>query len=370
MRLVAYAAFTMVKHDSEPAPTGSLRRVTINDIATRAGVSTAAVSYALNDRPGVGLDTRVKIKQIATTMGWRPNHAARSLQAARVNAIGMVLQRARRPHEELSSFMLRFLDGVNSRLSEHGDMLLLHAVHDSESEQAVYQQWFAERRVDAVVLVNPTVDDPRLPLIERLGLPAVVAGDTRGRSVIPAVWTDDADALALAVSHLVGLAHRRIAWVGGQPNLIHSHIRHTAFTQTMQARGLAADLNFEPADDVAETALLTMLLHRPDPPSAIIYEHHISALRALNELRVRGVDVPTDMSLMTWDDDPICRLTTPTLTSLRRDAFDYGQVVGGHLLTLLAGGPVGNLCGARSAAIARQSTAVANPRRPPGAAAS
>jgi DNA-binding LacI/PurR family transcriptional regulator len=234
-------------------------------------------------------------------------------------------------------------------------------VRDPAAEMAVYRQWFAERRVDAAVMVNPTVADPRLPLLEQLGLPCVIVGDTRGVSEIPAVWTDDAEATDLAVAHLVELGHRRIAWVGGQATLLHSSIRQTAFRAAIGARGLATDLLFEAADDAATDAVLARLLGQPDRPTAIIFEHQIAAMRGLNQLRERGLDVPTDVSVMSWDDDPLCRLTNPTLTALRRDAFDYGQVVGTHLLALLAGEPVGNLRGTRSAAIARRSTGPAPP---------
>ena len=353
----------MVTHDADPLVGRRLRRVTINDIAARAGVSAAAVSYALNDRPGVGPQTRDKIKQIATVMGWRPNHAARSLQAARTHAVGFVMQRPTSPHDELAGFMQRLLDGLNSRLSEHDEMLLLHTVHDVESEMSVYQRWYAEHRVDAAVVVNPTVDDARLPLLERLGLPCVIVGDTRGVSPIPAVWTDDADATELAVAHLAGLGHRRIAWIGGQPTMLHSSIRQGAFSKAMSIRGLRDDLMFDPAGEAATDALLADLVGRRRPPTAMIFEHDIAALRALNQLRLLGLSVPADVSVMSWDDHPVCRLTNPTLTALRRDAFDYGQVVGGHLLALLAGDPVGDLCGTKSATIARQSTGPVPARR-------
>lgn len=314
-----------------------MARVTIADIARRANVSTSAVSYALNDRPGVGEATRRDILAIAESMGWRPNRAARSLQAARANAVGLIFLRDKDSAEETSSFLLRFLDGVESELSEHDIVLVVHAVPDHAAEIDVYQRWYAESRVDGTILINPVVDDLRLPAVVKLGMPAVVVGDVRGHSPLPAVWTDDTEAATLAVEHLIGLGHRRIARVGGQVELLHTRIRKAAFSQALAAAGLGGDLNVDNATEEDAERVTRRLLARKSPPTAILYEGDTMAMRALVTLRELGVSVPKDLSVMVWDDSPLCRLAYPSLTALRRDAFRYGRLVAAHLVTRLSG---------------------------------
>lgn len=337
-------------------------RVTIADIAKKAKVSTSAVSYALNDRPGVGEATRKKILRIARDMGWRPNSAARSLQAARAHAVGLVFQRSTDPAAESSGFMLRFLDGVQSRLSDHGVVLVLRTVHDRAAEIAVHEQWYAESRVDGIVLVNPTVDDPRLPALERLArreLPSVVVGDTRACSSLPAVWTDDAEAATLAVQHLAALGHKRIARVGGMTDLLHTRIRRDAFAAAMRAAGLGVDLSVDDATEDDADRVTRDLLGRRRPPTAILYEGDTMAMRALVTLRTLRIRVPADLSVLVWDDSPLCRLAYPPLSALRRDAFAYGQVVSDHLLALLAGKRVADRRGTVAEMVVRESTATA-----------
>ena len=333
-----------------------MTRVTIADIARQANVSTSAVSYALNGRPGVGEATRQEILTIARNMGWRPNQAARALQAARAHAAGLVFLRAKDTAEESSGFLLRFMDGIESELSEHDTVLVIHAVHEISAEIEVYERWYAEHRVDGVVVINPVVDDPRLPALLQVGLPAVVAGDIRGSSPLPAVWTDHAEAATLAVEYMVSLGHHRIARVGGALDYLHTRIRSDAFGKAIAAAGLPGDLCIDNATQHDAERITRRLLSRKRPPTAILYETDTMAMRGLTTLRELGISVPADLSVMVWEDSPMCRLAYPPLTALRRDAFNYGRLVAAHLLTRLSGQPVTDRRGTVAEIQVREST--------------
>ena len=112
------------------------RRVTIRDIAERAGVSKGAVSYALNDRPGLSDATRARILAIAEELGWYPNSAARALSAARANACGLVLARPVRTRA-VEPFFSEFIAGVESELSARSIALTIQLAEDIEAELAV-----------------------------------------------------------------------------------------------------------------------------------------------------------------------------------------------------------------------------------------
>ena len=112
------------------------RRVTIRDIAERAGVSKGAVSYALNGLPGVSDDTRERILSIADELGWYPNRAARALSAARADACGLVLARPARTLA-LEPFFMEFIAGVEVELSSRSVALTLQLVEDIRDEIAV-----------------------------------------------------------------------------------------------------------------------------------------------------------------------------------------------------------------------------------------
>jgi DNA-binding LacI/PurR family transcriptional regulator len=331
------------------------RRVTIADIAREAEVSTSAVSYALNGRRGVSPRTRERILVLARDLGWRPHSAARALKAARAGAVGLLLAGQEEAFGEEAFFLLRFLAGLEGALAGRGVALVLHTVPDRSAENAVYEQWYAERRVDGMIVLNPVVDDPRLRFLEKLGLPAVVIGDTRDISPLPAVWTDDLESAALAVEHLVTLGHTRNARVGGPLDLVHSGIRKRGFREAMRRAGLSCDLDVDTEYQVEPTTHELLRVSRR--PTAIIYESEIMAMQALSVMRAEGLDVPGDISVLAWDDSLYCRLVHPRLTALHRDIFNYGRLAAAHLLDVLDGQPARDLQGTVTELAVRESTA-------------
>src|SRR4051812_48906476 len=140
------------------------RRPTISDVAAKAGVSKGAVSFALNDRPGVAPETRDRILAVARELGWTPSHRARALAASRALAVGLVIAR---PPETLGAdpFFPRFIAGIESALARLGQSLLLQVVPDLDRELAGYRRLASEGRVDGVFLTDLRVDDPRPALL-------------------------------------------------------------------------------------------------------------------------------------------------------------------------------------------------------------
>ena len=121
---------------------------------------------------------------------------------------------------------MELISGVEAELSARSYALTLQVVADHDAEIAVYRRWWAERRVDGVLLCDLRADDQRIPVLEELGLPAVVIGGPGGTGALASVWSDDAAALTETVEYLVALGHRRIARVGGLPNLLHTEHPH------------------------------------------------------------------------------------------------------------------------------------------------
>jgi DNA-binding LacI/PurR family transcriptional regulator len=318
------------------------RRITISDIAERAGVSKGAVSYALNGRPGVSNATRERILAIAAELGWYPNRAARSLSAARANSCGLVLARPARILA-LEPFFMEFIAGVEAELSARSIGLTLQLVEDIHEEVELYRRWWAERRVDGTLMVDPRVDDPRVDELTRLGLPAVIVGRPLPDGVLPAVWSDEAAMMSEVVRYLAALGHRRIARVAGPNDFVHTLARTDAFERIVHALGLMGEVvetDFTPESGARATR---GLLSTPAPPSAVVYESDLLAVAGLGVAQQIGFAVPGDLSIVAWDDSLVCQVVHPPLTAISRDISAYGAAAAKRLLASIEAQSGGDL---------------------------
>ena len=310
------------------------RRATISDIAKRAGVSKGAVSYALNNRPGLSDGTRERILAIAEELGWYPNRAARSLSAARADACGLVLARPAKMLA-LEPFFMELLAGVEAELSTRSIALTIQLVDDLRGEIAVYRRWWGERRVDGILMVDPRIDDPRVGELVLLGLPAVVIGGPLADGALPSVWHDEFSPIAEVVHYLAALGHTRIARVAGVGAFVHTAARTAAFRDVMNSLSLppqVASTDFTPESGARETR---RLLTSRERPTAIIYDSDVLAVTGLGVAQQMGFSVPGDLSVVGWDDSLLCQVVHPPLTAVSRDITAYGAEAGRRLLAAI-----------------------------------
>ncbi|MGW1226958.1 LacI family DNA-binding transcriptional regulator [Streptomyces sp. NPDC001478] len=332
-------------------------RPTIADIARRAGVSKVAVSYALNDRPGVSPATRAAIKAIAQEIGWQPNSAARALTGARADAVGLALCRPARLLG-VEPFFMELISGIESELAPRGRALLLQVVDGPEQELEVCRRWWGEGRVDGVFLADLRADDPRVAGVAGLGLPAVVIGHPSAAGPLPAVWSDDHTAVRDTVTYLAALGHRSVARVAGLPGLNHTELRDRAQREICAELGLGAPVIVHTDYSGEEGAHATRrLIASARRPTAVIYDNDIMAVAGLSVAQEMGLDVPRDLSLVAWDDSQLSRVVRPPLTALGRDIPAYGGHAARTLLTLIDEGAAEGYEDAAARLVPRGSTA-------------
>ncbi|TLQ47435.1 LacI family DNA-binding transcriptional regulator [Streptomyces marianii] len=316
------------------------RRPTMKDIARRAGVSESAVSFALNDRPGVSEITRDRVRRVAEQLGWRPSTAARALSGEGAATVGLVIAR---PAGTLGvdSFFLQLVSGIQEVLSERHLGLLFQVVEDVDAECAVYRRWWAEHRVDGVLVVDPRTDDPRPALLDELGLPAVVIGGApeEGGPALSTVWADDTGAMASVVDRLHALGHRRIVHIAGLPGLAHTERRIRSLRAEAARLGLTEVRSVTTDYSDAEGAAVTRgVLSDDAPPTALVYDNDVLAVAGVAAATGLGWGVPEDVSIVAWEDSALCRLVDPWLTALSRDTVSFGRIAAGELTALLDGG--------------------------------
>ncbi|MCX4903362.1 LacI family DNA-binding transcriptional regulator [Streptomyces sp. NBC_00878] len=329
-----------------PAKRSPARRPTMKDIAQRAGVSESAVSFALNDRPGVSEITRDRVRRVAEQLGWRPSTAARQLSGEGAATVGLVVAR---PADTLGvdSFFLQLISGIQEVLAERHLGLLFQVVEDVDDECVVYRRWWAEHRVDGVMVVDPRTDDVRPDLLDELGLPAVVIGgapDARHPG-LSTVWADDAGAMASVVDRLSALGHRRIVHIAGLPGLAHTERRIRTLRAEAERRGLAEVRSVTTDYSDAEGAAVTRrvleggVLEGGSPPTALVYDNDVMAVAGVAAATELGFSVPGDVSVVAWEDSALCRMVKPWLSALSRDTVEFGRTAAKELTSLVDGGP-------------------------------
>ncbi|PZR60730.1 MAG: LacI family transcriptional regulator [Chloroflexi bacterium] len=339
------------------------RRSTIDDVARLAGVSKGAVSIALNGHPGVADATRARISEAARTLSWRPSLRAHALLASRSFALGMVISR---PPELLAAdpFFPAFIAGVESVLASRGLALVLQVVDGSpEAEAASYRRLAHEGRVDGVFLTDLRIDDPRFAWLTDLDLPGVAIGRPSAGGSLPWLETNDREGIRAAVRHLVALGHRRIAHVGGAPGYVHSVARRRVWADELRANGLQPSL-FAEGDFTGEggAAATRHLLALRQAPTAIVYANDLMAIAGMSVAIDAGLTLPDELSVVGFDDIPLAAHVRPALTTVRRDATDWGRAAALSLVALVEGEPMPDVTLTPVIFIERASTSA-----PPGA---
>jgi DNA-binding LacI/PurR family transcriptional regulator len=341
------------------------RRPTIIDVAQRAGVSKGAVSFALNGRPGLTPATRNRILAAARELDWQPSSRARALSHSRAYALGLVISR---PPALLGAdpFYAHFLAGIETTLAPQGMALVLQVVgSDATVEMASYRRLAAEDRVDGVFLTDLQVEDPRFPLVDQLGLPAIAVGRPIGACPFPVVMVDDRTGMAEAVTHLLALGHTRIAYVGGTDGYVHTASRREAWRGALEAAGVAPgpDLVGDftgPGGAAATQALLALA----DRPTAVVYANDLMAIAGMSVALSQGLRLPADLSVVGFDDAPLAAHVAPALTTVRQDAEAWGRAAAQALLALAQGESVDDLSLTPSQLVVRSSSSPPGHTRP------
>ncbi|KOX13925.1 LacI family transcriptional regulator [Saccharothrix sp. NRRL B-16348] len=269
-------------------------------------------------------------------------------------AVGLVLAR---PARLLGAepFFMEFIAGIEERLAEGDRSVLLHIVGAEDAEIAAYRRWAAGGLVDAVVVVNRTVDDHRPAVLREIGLPALYVGEP-DELAVPAVRTDDAGPVREALAYLLDLGHRRIARVSGPDALLHTRARTAALLEGCAEAGIEPVVLEGDYSEESGAKLTTALLNAPEPPTAILYDNDVMAVAGLNVAKELGVAVPDRLSLVAWDDSSLCRLASPALTTMSVDVHQFGVTVAESVLELIEGVEVAERWSPKPTLIAREST--------------
>ena len=310
---------------------------TIRDIAVKTGVSIATVSRVLHGYPDVHETTRQKVQKAIAELGYSPGALSRSQMVARSYAIGVFYFAGK--HGELTHpFFQDVLDAFKQNTGEAGYDLLFFSVNSPTSDKEHFEVRSKLRRVDGLLLASVSRMDERAASLCVSQIPSMSIDFDMVGARAGYISSDNLGGARLATEYLITLGHRDIAFIGDQFNTKPGHDRLIGFQQTLQRHQLPfspdwvlnGDFSTEGGYKAAE-----MLIHQPHRPTAIFCAGDLMAIGAMQAIRDAGLEVGADLSVIGFDDIAAASLVTPSLTTIRQDRRQIGQLAAKHLVAMI-----------------------------------
>ncbi len=324
------------------------RRPRLEDVAAAVGMSTASVSLVLRGAPGPSAATRDRVLEAAQRLGYRPDRAASLLARRRSRLLGVVM-------DVRSSFHAELVEDAQEAADRYGYELVISTVTRSHSERQSVET-LLDSRCEALLLLGPEAPVAELAVLDRQ-VPVVVVGRAVGSGELDVVRAADEEGVALAVDHLVGLGHRRIAYLDGRGGAI-SAARRRGYRLAMRQQGLGDRVAIVAA---ARPGARSAWLDVGAGNTAVVAFNDRTAVALLDALLRTGVDVPARMSVVGYDDDPLARLAHVNLTTVSQDARQQMAYALQAVVERLEGGRT-----ARREFLVRPSLIVRGTTAPPG----
>lgn len=327
-------------------------RVTIGDVARRAGLSVATVSRVMHDSPRVSAAARQRVRAAVETLGYTPNALARGLAMnSTSHIVGVLLSSIADP------FWAQVACGIEDYAhSEHYAVLIAGSYEDTERERSAFDL-FQYQRVDGIIVGASSAGLEMLHQRRTFGLPVIFVnnehiepddltsnrtdGDSDGLAPGNSylVANDDVQGAMLATAHLLELGHQCIAYIG-PPGRASSVRRCTGYRQALERAGMTFDEDMVAiVGEGANAGELGAfrLLARPSAPTALFCYDDMTALGALRAVRALNRRVPHDVSVVGFDDIPLAAYLDPPLTTVRQPMYEMGRQAMHTVLDLLQG---------------------------------
>ena len=334
------------------------KRTTIIDVGKLAGVSAKTVSRVLNGEPHVKEALQERVRAAAEALNYHPNAFAQSLVRQRSHLIGLVFE------NPSASYVVDLQNGVIDRLDGGSYRLVVVPVQSVQDHAHEVVGLLRSAGLDGVVLAPPASDHPLiLSQLAAANMRFARISPTRRVEEGPSHLIDDVAASREIASYVIGLGHRRIGIIKGDPSHPAAEARLLGYTQALYAAGLKLEL------DLIEGGMFTFesgfeagkrLVARPDRPTAILAQNDEMAVGAMTAAREAGLSVPQDLSVVGFDDSAVSRIVWPRLTTVRQPVFEMAAAATDMLIRQLEGETVDGTTMHRHQLLIRDSAA------PPG----
>lgn len=322
-------------------PEASENRVTLRDIASRLGLTPAAVSMALAGSSRISDKTKIAVRAMAAELGYVPSSAGRALRRQQSGAIALVVPNTTH-HVFGHMYFMHVLTGVASIANLHDTQLLVSTNADEEGGITAYERVLRSRSADGAIITSAAIGDPNVERLATSGLPVVLIGSFPEFPDTPSVWVDDIAASRKATEHLIQVhGRRRLVHVTGPLDHQTGVDRRKGFLDAVRAAGLESESAVIEGDFSEESgAAAADAIERLDA-DGVVFANDDMGFGGMTALHTRGLDIPGRISICGFDDFGLARLTTPGLTTIHVPAEQLARTAAERLFTILGGAASG-----------------------------
>ncbi len=308
----------------------------IEQIAADLNISSASVSRALNDRPGVGRELRERILQRAQELNYTPSVTARGLATSQTFTLGFFVREKPNLSTKTDPFYGEILHGVEQASAQSDYHVAIGTLTDSILAAPQGFRFVRERRVDGMILAGPDIPNDFIIAMLQTGMPIVLVDNKLDHAAIDSVNTDDEHGGYLAARHLIEAGHRQIGIISGPQHWYSNARRVQGYRHALSEVGVPLCLVHEDRTtiDSGEAAYHHLLKQQPDV-TAVCAVNDSMAIGAIRAAQAQGRSVPDDLSIVGFDDIDWASLNTPPLTTISVPKRQVGQEAARRLLSLL-----------------------------------
>ncbi len=312
-----------------------MRRITMADVAARAGVSKATVSHVINETRFVEEATKNRVRKAIDALGYRPNVAARSLTTQRTRIIGLIIS------DVTNTFFGELTRGIEDALFANGYSLMLCNTNEVLEREEYYIDILLRQGVDGIIAAAASQDWDALNEAAKLNIPIVMLDRTFENADSPYVGVNNSHGAYLGTRHLIERGYREIGILSGFQRLSTMRDRLAGFEQALAEAELPlrADWRIDSPLTIEDgKRAMQQLMGQAKRPGAVFISNNLLSLGALMGLREMELVCPNDIAIVGFDDHPWAQVSDPPLTVVRQPTYAIGETAAQKVLQALNDG--------------------------------